>query len=121
MMMSEIMVQLPDTLYHELDFCARQEGVSLNQYILYTLTHQMASGYVMKRVPLEEVQKQEEELIALRTRWRTLASDKKVDQILAEREIAEPDPELTPELVAKVQARIAAAREQKAMRVKESV
>ena len=81
----------------------------------------MTSGYVIKRVPLEEIQKQEEEFSALRARWGSLASDKELDQILAEREIAEPDPELIPELVAKVQARIAAARKQAEMSTKEPV
>lgn len=119
MTMSEITIKLPDTLQYELDFWAQQEGVSLNQYIVYALTRQVTSGYVVQRMSPEEVQKQEEEFIALRARWGALASDKEVDQILAEREIAEPEPELTPELVAKVQARIAAARYQKEMNVKE--
>lgn len=38
------------------------------------------------------------------------ASDVALDEFLAAREIAEPEPGLTPELIAKVQQKIAAAR-----------
>jgi len=118
--MTEVTLQVPDTLYYRLDRLAQEEGVALNQYILYVLTRQVTTGDVIKRVSPEEIKKQEAEYMALRSRWRALAVDKDVDQILAEREIAEPEPELTPELIAKVQARIAAAREQKEKLVKES-
>jgi len=118
--MTEVTLQVPDTLYYRLDLLAQEEGVALNQYILYVLTRQVTTGDVIKRVSPEEIKKQEAEYMALRSRWRALAVDKDVDQILAEREIAEPEPELTPELIAKVQARIAAAREQKEKLVKES-
>ena len=71
---------------------------------------------LIRRVPLEEVQKQAEEFAALRQRWGAIASNKEMDQILAEREIAEPEPGLTPELVAKLQARFDEARSQRTVK-----
>jgi response regulator of citrate/malate metabolism len=111
--MSELTIQMPETLRSQLDHLASEEGIPLNQYVLYALTRQVTSGYIVRRVPLEEVQKQSEEFAAIRQRWKDMASDKDVDQILAEREIAEPEPGLTPELVAKIQTMITAARSQR--------
>lgn len=111
--MSEITLQLPETLHNQFDLLARQEGVSLNQYVLYALTRQVTDGYVIQRLTPDEVAKQAMDFAARRARWGAATSDKTVDQILAEREIAEPEPDLTPDLVAKLRARIAAAQQQK--------
>lgn len=108
--MSAITLQLPETLRNQLDLLAKQEGVSIHQFILYSLTRQVSTSYITKRIPIAEVWKQQKEFAALRTRWREVASDKGLEQLLAEREISESELELTPEIVAKFQAQVAAAR-----------
>ncbi|MEZ4860848.1 MAG: PIN domain-containing protein [Caldilineaceae bacterium] len=108
--MSEIVLQIPETLYNQLYLLAREEGVSLSQYVLYLLAHQASSGYRIVRVAPAEIEKQRQAYQELRERWGAAATDDEIDQLLAEREIAEPEPELTSELVAKVQALIDAAR-----------
>lgn len=113
--MSEILLKLPETLYNQLTLIAKEEGISLGQYILYSLTHQVSSGYRLVRVPPAEVAKQEQEYRELRARWKSIAADEDIDKLLAEREMAEPEPELTPEIVAKVQAKIDAARKRVAL------
>ncbi len=117
--MGQIMLQLPETLQKELETRANDEGIALAQYIVYTLTRQVDSGYFVRVVLPEEVAQQWQQFQALRESWGEAASEEEVDAFLAVREMAEPEPELTPELVAKVQARIAAARNQKAMTVQE--
>lgn len=120
--MSEILMRLPQTLHNQLELLAGEEGVSLDQYILYSLTNQVANAYTIQRLPAEEVEKQVKDFAALRARWRKATSHKSVDQILAEREIGEPEPDLTPELVAKVRARIAETRQmQQTTRIKETI
>ena len=108
--MAELLVKLPETLYNQLGMLAQKEGVSLTQYILYSLAHQVETSYRVERISREEVQRQAEEIVALRARWQEITSEKDLDQLLAAREIAEPELELTPELVGKIKARIAAAR-----------
>lgn len=119
--MAEITLQLPDTLYNQLNLLARREGVSLNHYILYALTRQIDTGYILHRLSPEEVTKQQEALAMLLERWGATASDKTIDEFLAEREIAEPEPDLTPDLVAKLRARMAAAQQQKPVVAQEAV
>jgi hypothetical protein len=104
--MTEILVKLPETLHVQLDLLAQQEGVSINQYILYSLTRQVASGYALKRTSANQVQQQQDDIEALRAQWRALAADKDVTQLLAERDAVEPEPELTPDLVAKLREKI---------------
>lgn len=120
--MTEITLQLPEILSNQLALLARQEGVSLDDYVLYGLGLQVTNGYILRRLPSEEVARQAEEFAALLARWGKAASDKTIDQILAEREIGEPDPDLTPELVATVRTRIAEARQrQQATKIKETI
>ncbi len=119
--MGQVMLQLPETLQKELEVRAKDEGVALAEYIVYTLTRQILSGYLVQFTSPEAIEQQHRAFEAILERWGQAASDVDVDAFLAAREIAEPEPELTPELIAKVQARIAAAREQKEKLLKESV
>ena len=42
--MSRLTLRLPETLHQQLCHLAEDEGVSLNQYIVYALTRQVASN-----------------------------------------------------------------------------
>lgn len=43
--MGRFTLRLPETLHSRFETRAQREGVSLNQYIVYTLTRQVASSY----------------------------------------------------------------------------
>ncbi|NUM43907.1 MAG: toxin-antitoxin system HicB family antitoxin [Anaerolineales bacterium] len=99
--MSELTLQLPDTLYQQLEELALDEGVSLSHYILYTLTNRVASANSIQILPPEQVSQQ-------RANFETLlqklgkASKARVDEILATRPAGSADPDLNPETVKKI-------------------
>jgi predicted HicB family RNase H-like nuclease len=49
--MGRFTLRLPDTLHHDLELQAQQEGVSLNQYVVYTLTRNAKSAYTIQVLP----------------------------------------------------------------------
>ncbi|MGF1524133.1 MAG: toxin-antitoxin system HicB family antitoxin [Leptolyngbyaceae cyanobacterium] len=58
--MNQLMLQLPDTLHKQLTHLAKGEGVSLDQFIVYALTRQVAQTYSVFKVPQEEVNQQQQ-------------------------------------------------------------
>ena len=103
--MAQLMLELPDTLHHQLEGLAQREGVQLTQYILYVLTHQAKSVYTVQVMSEETVAHQEAAYLALREQWGK-ATAAQVEEVLAKREEVEPEPELKPELIEKVRHRI---------------
>lgn len=97
--MSRLTVRLPDSLHHQLIAQAKSEGVSLNQYLVYSLSRQASMGkYVVQPVPAEQLAaeaKAFEELLAKAPK----ASSAEIKQVLAERESVAPEAELDPEAV----------------------
>ena len=63
--MSRITLQLPETLHRHLVSQAQREGVSLQQYILYALTRQLAHSYTVHVVSEEAVAQQPEQFGAV--------------------------------------------------------
>ncbi|MBX3059529.1 MAG: toxin-antitoxin system HicB family antitoxin [Anaerolineae bacterium] len=104
--MSELMLQLPESLYAQLESLAQSEGVPLNQYILYSLTRQVASAYTVQVLPPEAVAQQRSDF---ETFMQSLgrATDAQVEEFLAQREMVEPEPELLPEAVTKLRQKVA--------------
>lgn len=109
--MRRFTLRLPETLYQRLELLASSEGVSLNQYLLYSLTQHAARAYRVYPVAKEEIERQQakyDELIkALGT-----VPDSEFDAIVAEGDVAEPNSLVAPELAARLEAKIAAAREE---------
>ncbi len=95
--MSRLTVRLPDSLHHQLVTQAESEGVSLNQYLVYSLSRQVSMGkYVVQPVPAEQVAaeaKAFEKLLASAPK----AIAEEIKQVLDEREHITPEPELGPE------------------------
>lgn len=96
--MSRLTLRLPETLHQQLINLAENEGVSLNQYIVYALTRQVASNYTM--IVLSEVDRAQQhqefgELLAQLGQ----ASTTQIEATLSKREQIEPKSELTPEIV----------------------
>ena len=63
--MSRFTLRLPNSLHRELKENAHQEGISLNQYIVYALTRQVAIIGVQYTASKEEMEKRETEFTGL--------------------------------------------------------
>ncbi|MCE7983437.1 MAG: toxin-antitoxin system HicB family antitoxin [Caldilinea sp. CFX5] len=100
-------VQLPDTLQHELESRAQQEGVSLDQYLLYTLTQKVTPVYTIQVVSEADIQQQGKRFNALLNRLGTLKRNE-MRTFLDNREVEEPEDAETAALIARVEAKLAA-------------
>ncbi len=103
--MGRFTLRLPETLHQELEFKARQEGVSLNQYIVYTLTKQVTTSYSIQVLPETAVKEQAARYQALLSKLPRLSASE-MDAALAAREESEPELDLDQETIQKVQAKI---------------
>jgi hypothetical protein len=105
--MSRLTLRLPETLHQQLTGLADREGVSLNQYIVYALTRQ-TTGYVV--VPaVESPQQQEQDFHELLQRLKQGDSGR-ITSELPHRDVVEPEPELTPDVVERVRSMISTQR-----------
>ncbi|NUM78247.1 toxin-antitoxin system HicB family antitoxin [candidate division KSB1 bacterium] len=104
--MSHLTVDLPETLRHQLESLAQNEGVSLSQYVLFALTRQATLSYFAQPVPETETAQQ-------RTAFTRLLNDlgqasfAEIERVMQEREVSEPEVGLTPEVLKRMQSRIA--------------
>lgn len=104
--MGRFTLRLPETLHQELETRAQQEGVSLNQYVVYALTRQVATSYTVHVLPEANVKEQKARYEALlESLGRPSAAATR--QFLHERELAEPEEGLSPDMIASVEAKIA--------------
>lgn len=125
--MGRFTLRIPKTLHNELEALARDEGISLNQYIIYTLTQKVTAEKLgfggetfsadqakflanIKVTSPEQVAEQKAAFKALLSRLGKEASDEEVEEYLSQRERAEPEPELKPKAVVRLKERIAQAR-----------
>ena len=103
--MSRLTLRLPETLHRQLEAQAKREGVSLNQYIVYTLSRQLTQSYTVHAVPEEMVARQQAQFTAL-LRQLGQASPEVIRAILVARDQVEPEPDLTPDIVAQLRSRL---------------
>lgn len=103
--MSRLTLRLPETLHQHLIKLAETEGVSLNQYIVYALTRQAVSTEFIQVTSEKEIIEQEQSFQTLLQGLGT-ASEIQIKSVLAEREIVQPEPELTPEIITSLQQKI---------------
>ena len=103
--MSRLTLRLPDTLHQELIHLAESEGVSLNQYIVYALTRQSSTNYIIQPIPTQETNQQQSDFNNLLQKLEK-ASPTDIEVTLAERETVQPEKELTPEIIAQFQQRL---------------
>jgi uncharacterized protein YpbB len=104
--MSRLTVRLPETLHRQLRALAKNEEISLNQYIVYALTRQVTLAYTVQAVP-EQVVVQQQAVFTALLQSLGQASFAEIEAVMSEREKVEPDPGLSPDVVAQLQARIA--------------
>ncbi len=67
--MSQLTLPLPKTLHNELEVLADNEGVPLNEYILYILSRQVAQAYTVQVTPKEALEMQETGFKSLLGKW----------------------------------------------------
>ncbi|AGF53563.1 unknown protein (plasmid) [Synechocystis sp. PCC 6803] len=103
--MSRLTLRLPESLHQQLSHQASQEGVSLNQYIVYALTRQITQQYLVKPVLSEDIEKQQASFLSLLNNLGTATSED-IQLVLEEREIVASEDELTPDIVAQFQQKI---------------
>jgi len=108
--MSRLTLRLPQTLHTQLAGLAETEGVSLNQYIVYALSRQATLAYTVQPVSEQAVAEQRASYTALLNSLGT-ATFSEIEATLAEREEVEPEPGLTPEVVARLRQRITAKKQ----------
>ncbi len=106
--MSRLTLRLPETLHLQLAGLADREGVSLNQYIVYALTRQ-TTGYTV--VPAAESPQQQEHDFQALLQHLKQGNSESIASALSNREVVEPEPELTPEVLERVRSIIAVSAE----------
>ena len=106
--MSRLTVRLPDTLHHQLSDMAKAEGISLNQYIVYSLTRQVTLAYTVHPVPASEVTEQRAAYTAL-LQSLGQATFEEIESALEMREEASSEQELTPQVIERLQERLSQA------------
>jgi uncharacterized protein (DUF1778 family) len=103
--MSRLTLRLPETLHQQLAHLAEGEGVSLNQYIVYALTRQASLTHAVQVIPEADVEQQQQAFQSL-IHQLGQASSSEMELALATREPTEPEAELSPDAVARLQERI---------------
>ena len=103
--MSRLTLRLPETLHQQLANLAEGEGISLNQYIVYALTRQVSSTYTVETISEENITKQQENFEQLLAKLGK-ADVEETETILSKREIINPEPELTSDIVDRLKAKI---------------
>lgn len=103
--MTRLTVRLPHSLHQQLEALAQQEAVSLNQYIVYALTRQTTLAYTVQAVPEAALQEQRAAYNALLQSLGS-ASFEEIEAVLADREAVDPEPGLTPAVVAQLRAKL---------------
>ena len=101
--MGRFTLRLPETLHKELEERAQLEGISLNQYIVYTLTRQIASSYQVQILPEASIREQRTRYDALLAKLGQTSTAETVAFLLEREEV---DSELPVDVVARLKARI---------------
>lgn len=96
--MSRLTLRLPETLHQQLINLATDEGVSLNQYIVYALTRQVAFNNMLIATSESERVLQRQEFEALLSKFGQ-ATTTQIEVALSSRDQVQPECELTPEIV----------------------
>ena len=104
--MSRLTLRLPETLHDQLEALARDEAVSLNQYIVYALTRQVTLAYAVQPIADGEIKEQRAAYSAL-LQGLGQSTFAEVEKVLAGREKARPEKGLTPEAVKTLKRRMA--------------
>lgn len=103
--MSRLTVRLPSTLHRQLTMLASSEGISLNQYIVYALTRQSSQAYTIRQIAEADVEQQRATFDQLLESLGE-ASDEEIANVLAKRDVVEPESEIEKEALSQFKKRI---------------
>ena len=103
--MSRLTLRLPETLHQQLISIAEREGISLNQYIVYALTRQVASNYTVQVISEADRQQQQTNFNNLVSQLREVNKEE-IEQLLSQREVIQPEPELSSDIINHLQIKI---------------
>ncbi|PZD73114.1 hypothetical protein C1752_02745 [Acaryochloris thomasi RCC1774] len=101
--MSRLTLRLPETLHEQLSRLAESEGISLNQYIVYSLTRQVGSSYTVQVLSKSAIDQQEANL----KQWIQSSepySEAEATKILSEREAVPLQAQLSADTIARFQS-----------------
>ncbi|MDM8530121.1 hypothetical protein QUF63_03055 [Anaerolineales bacterium HSG25] len=84
-------------------------SLMLGEQIYFLLTRQITSAYVVQVEAPERITQQKVAYTTLLQQWNQ-ADPAKIDEVLAKRAVIDPEPELRPEIVTKLQRKIADKR-----------
>lgn len=101
--MSQLNLQLPETLHKQLTRLAEGEGVSLAQYVVYVLARQVDAAYSVRIISESQIEQQREEF----DQWvasSTACSEIEAAEILAERKPVGSDPDLSEAAITRFQS-----------------
>jgi len=103
--MGRLTLRLPESLHQKLINLSENEGVSLNQYIVYALATQVASKYTVSVTSIQERSQQQQNFQDLIKRLgETDLSD--VKEILQNRETVQAESELSQDLINRLKMKI---------------
>lgn len=108
--MGRLTLRLPEALHRQLKTLAENEGVSLNQYIVYALTRQSTLAYTVQPVSEQTVKEQRAAYTALLQNLGQ-ASFEEIEAVMSEREEVQPEAGLSSEVVARLQERFVSERQ----------
>jgi hypothetical protein len=103
--MSRLTVRLPGALHQQLNDMAKNEGISLNQYIVYALTRQVTLAYTVHSKSESEANEQRAAYTALLHNLGE-ATFEEIESVMKEREKVAPEKELSPEVIKQLQKRL---------------
>lgn len=106
--MSRLTLRLPESLHRHLEALAESEDISLNQYIVYALTRQVAQMYTVIETPSGKLREQKEAYVELLNRLGA-TTPAQVAAVLAAREEVAPGPDLPGHVVEEIRRRIQAS------------
>lgn len=107
--MSQLVLEIPETLHQQLERLARNEGVSLSQYIVFALTRQSTSAYTVKAVSGKEIEQQKNDFANL-LQSLGQASFEEIEQVMQEREVTKIEKGLSPEVMQHLKNKISKQR-----------
>lgn len=122
--MGRFTLRIPKTLHSELEILAKDEGISLNQFIIYALTQKVTASKLsieesdlsskqatfisnIQPVSPEEVSEQAIAFDAYLSELGPEATNTEVDAYLSERQEVSPESDLDPQAVLRLKERLA--------------
>ncbi len=103
--MTDLILKLPEILHQKLIDLAKQENLSLDQYILNTLNNEINNSYQIKKLSEADIKNQTKSFQNLIQELGE-KEDQEIETILNQREIVTNEDDLTSEIKNKLVAKI---------------